>query len=324
MRLTILENKLENLINSSSPYTNVIGIARSLLAIGTLLTLLTNDVAIFMPVRTDGVFINPLLQSPTAINQFNFFLLFGISNVFIAKWLAILVLLVVISGYYPQVTSLLHWWINVSFIYFSTVVDGGDHIAAIITLLLIPLCLSDPRRNHWFRQSNSRKSPLNIIGISSILLIRIQVAVVYLHAATGKFINNEWIDGTATYYWFNHSILGMSPLVSYFLNPILSSGFGVTLITYAVLVLELTLFAAIGMSAQRRKWVFPFAIAFHGGIILVHGIFSFFFSMAACLVLYLIDSRKDIAFKWKRAPAALGEKAAIEYALSDLKTVQEG
>jgi antimicrobial peptide system SdpB family protein len=309
MRLAILENKLEKVISDYSPYSNVVGLARSIMALGTLLTLLTNDSSIFMPVGTNGIFINPLLQNTNIMSKLNFFLMFGVSELFVTKTLAIIILLVVISGYYPQLSSLLHWWINISFIYFSSAVDGGDHMAAILSLLLIPLCISDPRKNHWFKKI-SRKGPLNILGILSVFLIRMQVAIIYLHASTGKFINNEWIDGTAVYYWFNHSIFGMSAWLSYLLNPLLASGLGVTTITYAVLILELLLFTAIGMPFQRRKWIFPLAIAFHAGIILVHGIFSFFFSISACLILYLLDSRKEISFKWRILPLLTGCKHA--------------
>jgi antimicrobial peptide system SdpB family protein len=295
MQLTQLNNQIKSWSLSAYPYTNVIGIARSMVALGTLLTLLVNDISVFMPVHANGDLVSPLLNPLAPINQYNFFLLLGFEHVVIAKWIAIILLAIVISGYYPRITCLFHWWISISFIYFSTAIDGGDHIAAVLTLLLLPLCLTDPRRNHWKTNHIKRNSPLNLFGLLSVYLIRIQIAGIYLHAATGKFASNEWMDGTSLYYWFNHSIFGMPAWIATLLNPVMSNSIGITAMTYSVIVLELMLFAAIGMSVSRRKKLLPFAIGFHFAIILVHGIFSFFFSIGAGLVLYLMDTSKNVS-----------------------------
>lgn len=286
-KLNQLELYLENWTSHNYVYTPVIGLARSVIAMGTLLTLLSNKISYLMPQLADGTILNPLLNPMSPVNKYNFFLILGTENVVIMKWLAILFLLAVILGYLPQVTSFLHWWISISFVFFSAIIDGGDQIAAVLTFLLIPLCLTDPRANHWSRHAFERRSPLNLVGLFSHTLIRLQVAIIYLHAATGKFVVTEWMNGTAIYYWFSHSVFGMQPWLEAISFPILKNDITVTLLTYSVLIFELTLFLAFTMSKRIRLRLLPFALAFHFFIILYHGIFSFFFSIAAGLIIYL-------------------------------------
>lgn len=305
-RLENLENKLSNWTSANFVYTPVIGLGRSMLAIGTLLTLLTNRISYLMPQLADGTILNPLLNPLAPINEFNFFLLLGFENIIIMKWLAIIILVIVIAGFLPQITSIFHWWISFSFIFFSSAIDGGDQMAAVFTFLLLPLCITDPRRNHWEVQEKTRQSPVNLFGILSYWLIRLQVAVIYLHAASGKFIVEEWMNGTALYYWFSHSIFGMQDWLSYITMPLLSNNFIVTIMTYSVLILELILFLALTMPPKYRMRIFPVALAFHFMIILYHGIFSFFFSIGAGLVFYLVtlQTEKVKNLKWVKIKAS--------------------
>lgn len=288
------EHRLQHWIDRQAPYTNVLGMARSMVAFGLLLTLLLNPMSVFIPLGENGLPVSQLLNPMAPVNNYNFFLLLGVSQAWIMKGLAILVLLWVISGYYPQVSALFHWWVTISFIYISSAVDGGDHMGAIITLLFIPWCISDPRRNHWMASGNRPTRVGNVIGVMSVWLIRLQAAVIYLHAATGKFASVEWMDGTAVYYWFYHGFFGMPSAVEFVLRPLLTHGLTVTILTYGVLIFELILFVAIAMPIERRSKLLPFALAFHGMIILVHGIFSFFFSIGAILVVYLADTHRPL------------------------------
>src|SRR5690606_30268919 len=131
-------------------------------------------------------------------------------------------------------------------------------------------------------------------------LIRFQVAVIYFDAAVGKFKVEEWINGTAIYYWLNNSSFGITDFWKPFLNPFLSNGILVSIITYGVLLLELSLFLAFTASQKYRRTIFPIAIAFHLFIIVFHGIFSFFFSVSAALILYLLHPSKNIKLCLKK------------------------
>ncbi|QTY27746.1 sporulation-delaying protein SdpB family protein [Flavobacterium sp. CS20] len=290
-----LNKHLKKLSYKYFPYTNIVGLSRSIIALGTLLTLLVNPIYLLFHKRIDGEIINPLLNPVIPINKFNFFTLFGFENILFMKWLAILILLAVISGYFIKITSILHWWVSISFLYFSSIIDGGDQIATILSFLLIPLCLTDPRNNHW-SNIKSYPAPKNLIGIFTIWIIRIQVAIIYYHASFGKFIVPEWMNGTAIYYWFNHSVFGMPLWASHLMNKLLSNYFVISVLTYGAILLEIMLFLSLTASIKYRKRILYFALAFHFFIIFYHGIFSFFFSICAGLILFLLPN-KSLNFK---------------------------
>ncbi|MBS7233704.1 hypothetical protein KHA90_22060 [Flavobacterium psychroterrae] len=278
------------------PYTNTVGFARSILALGTLLTLIANPISLLFHKEIDGTILNPLLNPVIPINEYNFFTLLGLDNIIYMKLLAILILCITISGYLIKITSLLHWWICISFLYFSSIIDGGDQIAAILSFLLIPFCLTDPRKNHW-KHIKPNDSAKNIVGLFSIWIIRIQVAIIYYHASLGKLSVPEWVNGTAIYYWFNHSVFGMPISISVFMNKLLSSPVIISLLTYTVLALEILLFLGLLASVKYRKTILCFGILFHFFIIVYHGIFSFFFSICAALILFLYPTYQSINFK---------------------------
>ena len=296
MKLKSIENKIKEFSTLNFPYTNVIGLARSILAFGTMLTLLTNNTSVLIQRSSEGNLFNPMLNPMAPLNKFNFFLLFGVEHFSYMKILAIAILIIVITGYFIKVTSLLHWWVSISFFFCSSVIDGGDQITAILTFLLLPLCLTDKRKNHW-ETIKPYSSTLNIVGLSSIYLIKLQIAIIYFHAAVGKFDVEEWANGTALYYWFNHSFFGASDNLIPIINFSLSNSWLVTASTYGVLIFEVLLFLCLLASEKVKRMVLIPAILFHFLIIIFHGIFSFFFAVTAGLILYLLPINKPLKFK---------------------------
>ncbi|GAA3755101.1 hypothetical protein GCM10022423_01190 [Flavobacterium ginsengiterrae] len=139
-------------------------------------------------------------------------------------------------------------------------------------------------------------SAKNIIGLFSIWIIRIQVAIIYYHASLGKLSVAEWVNGTAIYYWFNHSVFGMPTGISAVMNKLLSNPIIVSLLTYGVIILEILLFLGLAASVKYRKTILCFGILFHFFIIIYHGIFSFFFSICAALILFLYPTYQSINF----------------------------
>ena len=300
----MLNNMLENIekkIKQKSiyffPYSNVIGLSRSILAFGTLITLLFNSESVLIHKTNVGVYLNPFINSNSFLFDFNFFALFGIENFIFSKIIAILILCLVISGYFIKITSILHWWISISFFMISSVIDGGDQITSILTLLLLPLCLTDKRKNHWCKIIPFY-SPYSLMGVFSVYIIRLQMAVVYFHAAVGKFNVEEWANGTALYYWLNHSFFGSPDFIIPSINFILSNKWINPILTYSVLIFELLLFLAFTASIKYRKRILTFGIIFHLSIVFLHGIFSFFFAMVAGLIIYLYPSNESINLKF--------------------------
>jgi len=297
-KLITIENKIRDFAERNSPYTNVVGLSRSWIALGTLLTLLSNSVNTLFIQKVSSSFLLSPFQSEFS-KKINFFFLFGENNLVLTKWFAILILLSVIIGYFQKITCLLHWWVSFSFLHSATIIDGGDQIASILTLLLIPICFLDNRKNHWnLKISQSKLS--NLISICFVYLICLQVAIIYFHAAVGKFGHGQWTDGTAIYYWLNHSVFGMPDNLAIF-NVFLQNSFFVSWITYGVLILELMLFLALFANFKYKKIMLHIALVFHLLIVFYHGIFSFFFPVSAALILYLYPTYKNLNWDWLKS-----------------------
>lgn len=277
------------------PWTNVVGVARSTLALGTLLTLCAHD--------PDQLF-RPLGQSMGAVTRavgvtrYNLFNL--VADLEVARWIAIGILGLVVIGWRPRITGLLHWWVAASFNSGAIVVDGGDQVCAVLTLLLVPVCLTDGRRWHWSRSPLPPPDALGpevlrLVALSACFVIRAQVAFIYFQAGIAKTTVNEWSNGTALYYWFVHPTFGVTESIARVLLPPLSHAAVVTALTWAVMGFEILLFTALVM---RKRWWGPLlaaGLAFHLSIIVFHGLVSFFLAMAGGLVLYLRPVERPFA-----------------------------
>ncbi|MGX1023366.1 sporulation-delaying protein SdpB family protein [Psychroflexus sp. MBR-150] len=295
MKLLILKSKTFNAyflkvfykkcdkIASRNYFTNVYGIARSLLAVGTLLTLLLNDTHILFPEHLfHKIKYNNFLES------INLFFVLGYEYIWIGKVISILILVLVISGFYPRITGFFHWWISFSFFSSGVILDGGDQITTVLTLFLIPITLLDSRKNHWVMKYNSNKYK-NFLAYIVFLIIELQVAILYLQASIEKpYKVQEWADGTAIYYWLNHNVFGTYGILLKWLNPLLDIPLFITIFNWGPIIFELSLFGAFFMIRKRRVMFLPFAIIFHFLIIIFHGLPSFFFAMSGALFLYLV------------------------------------
>jgi antimicrobial peptide system SdpB family protein len=278
-------------------YTNLLGLGRSLLATGTLLTLLLNSNSIlFDP--------NILSEPGTLLQKAGIFFLMS-EHLLIAKLLCILILLAVISGWYPKITGVLHWYISYSFFTSCNIVDGGDHITAVMTFLLIPITLTDPRKNHWYGVHTSVETLKATIARAFFILIQIQVCAIYFHAFVGKIGVEDWLNGTAAYYWLTHEFFGIHRALNPLFNSILANPFAVTLVTWGTLVLEFLLASCILLDkhSNRRYFMLAAGLLFHFSILVIHGLFTFFFAISACLFLYLLPDNtvlnKEVFSLWK-------------------------
>jgi antimicrobial peptide system SdpB family protein len=276
---------------SENLYVSLYGLARTIIGLSLLLTLIFNSWdTLFLQI--DGLPCNQLLKIDLFTNKFNFFLLLGLENIKIMYYLSILVMIIVVSGFFPMVFCLLHWWIQFSFINSSSCVDGGDQIASNLCLLMIPIFLFDTRRWHW---SNYPISKINFykLTLSNVIfkLIRLQMCIIYFHAAVGKFDVAEWKNGTAIYYWVNCAFFKMSPNLEpitmfLFSNPVIMG-----LCTWGTMLIELLLAFGIVASKSNRKYYFYLGLFMHFMFMLYFGLVSFFLSMAGGLIFYYANSK---------------------------------
>lgn len=293
--LTRIGRLAERWASGPDPWTNVYGLARTSLALATAGTLAFSDTStLFHPVAG-------LSSAPPVCGS-----RLASTGLFCAvplpleaqRWMAVVLLLIVATGWRPRLTGILHWWVSFSLANNAVTLDGGDQVAMILTFVLIPVTLTDRRLWHWScpldRPLDLRERLRRLLARTCFGLIMLQVAGIYFHAAIGKFSVDEWTNGTALYYWVLHPSFGASPWLATLVKPLLANPMAVTVLTWSVLVLEYMLSAALFMTPGRRLVLLPFGIALHVGIVLLHGLVSFGIIMMAALVLYLHPPARHI------------------------------
>ncbi|WP_420370267.1 sporulation-delaying protein SdpB family protein [Curtobacterium sp. L1-20] len=282
-----------HLIDRVSPYNSSLAIARSLLALSTLLTvLLTPGGALFLtsPDNPDGIVCHAVAA------HLSLFCMAG-SATPVTVLIVVALMLAVLSGYLPAVTAIPHWWVAWSLNIGSPVRDGGDQVAAVLTLLLVPLLLLDYRRNHWApdRRWVSRSWGTRGTAWAVLVIVWVQASVLYANAAIAKFAVAEWANGTALWYWIQEpSFRPPAPFV-WLAETAQSSLVGAIIINYGVLALELFAAALLFVRPGVRRIALPIMLTFHLCIGVMFGLWSFFLSMAALLVLYLRVPHNDRA-----------------------------
>jgi antimicrobial peptide system SdpB family protein len=283
-----LESKVSGLVQGHDFYHHSIAIARTCLALGSLITLTFNS--------PHYLFFPTFKTNPNQIFDLTRISIFYLSypeHVYLGLILSIIILLCVIIGLYPRITCFLHFWVSFSIYNSAFIVEGGDQISSILTLLLIPMCIYDKRTNHWHDPIESGAGFGYLNAIFAHWIIRLQMAVVYLHASLGKLVVFEWANGTALYYWFTDHRFGMPDYLYPFLLPILESKFFLPLLTWGVIVLEFFLFLSFNFDNKWRKRWLIVGILFHFLIFIIHGLLSFFLAMSGGLILYLYPIKKN-------------------------------
>ena len=319
--LNALGRSLLERASAERPWTNVVGVARTLLALGTALTLAFNDAGMLFRPSVD------ITDVPrcSGIRRIGAFCVAPPEHLDLVRWVSVVILLVVASGYRPRLTAWPHWWIAFSFQANAVVIDGGDPVTSILTLLLLPVALTDRRKWHWGVEPLSAtpcdaRALARLLARLALLAVRVQVAAVYFHAVVGKLSVPEWGDGTVLYYWFTDPIFGAPPWMKPLVDPLLRHPV-IAPLTWAVLLLELSLAVALVMDEKRRGALLGVGILFHGAIALVLGLGSFAFAMSAALVLYLRPTRSPFAFAWSSrrsngAARARSQPAALPWSPS--------
>lgn len=295
-------------ISNLSAHTPALGMARSLLASGTLLALLatpTPHLFYLSPARPNGIICDGLAR------HISLFCILPVTYLEVAQLLAIVILLLVTIGLWPRITSLPHWWVAFSFYSSSNVMDGGDQVAAVITLLLLPVCLTDPRRWHWSKIPKREKLTFKVISQLGLIAIWIQISVVYLQASIGKLAVQEWRDGSAFWYWAMFPPFGVPDYVRPLLAPLLSEGPVVLGITWGTIAVEFFLSWSLVASHTWRKIAFLSGIALHASIAVFIGLPGFSLIMISALTLYLIRPGDPPLFNSNEFEMATTEKSAI-------------
>jgi antimicrobial peptide system SdpB family protein len=294
-------------------HTNVVGLARTSIALGTLGTLLFSSASdIFRPAV--GM---PDVPHCNGVTRAGLFCLAGANHLELARWIAAAVLIAVASGWRPRVTGVLHWYVATSFFTSGVLVDGGDQAATVLSLLLVPITLTDRRRWHWSPPPHLEDPPATpentlgrrialFIALTSLWAIRLQVAGIYFQAAVSKMGVTEWRDGTAVYYWFTDPAFGLAEPVRSLAMPALTNSVAVTAITWGSMLLEIFLFTGLVATRRTRAALLVLGVSFHAVITLVHGLLSFALVMWGALILFLRPADEEFALLRRGFPWKLG------------------
>src|SRR5699024_9700760 len=139
-----------------------------------------------------------------------------------------------------------------SFYHSGVILDGGDQICVIFSFLLIPLTIFDKRRNHWLPKRNQSQTSC-LVGNLSFLLISIQVSFIYLNTAFVKLTRiDEWLDGTALYYFLEGKYYGVNDFFKPLIYPIIESD-AVILITWGVILSHLFIAYCLFLDREKRQ-----------------------------------------------------------------------
>lgn len=291
-----MANKLSTIveiprITLSVVWSPFMGMMRSVLAVGTLLTLIfTSNDALFRPVLGVGNY--PLCRG---VESFGLFCVIPHEQLGLAKALGVVILLLVISGVLPQLTGVLHAWVAFSVATGISIPDGGDQITSNLALLLVPICLTDPRLNHWSRARAGSWCLQHRAGIAvvSLAALKIQVSVLYFYSMTGKMFQTEWAEGSALYYigsgFFGPSGALKDAFALLTDNPVISLA-----MSWGALLIELLLAVTLLTPVRYRLLWFALGVSLHTGIALFLGIWSFQVAMLAALSLLTIPAKSPV------------------------------
>lgn len=287
LRVSTIALNLEKWLEAHSPWTPIYGLARSVLALGTALTLLFNHTDTLFLLGA-GISERVLCSSMSALSLY---CLVPLDQLEVARFVSIAGLALVISGWRPRVTALLHLYLSYSLHASALLVDGGEQVTTVLTVLLLPIALTDGRRSHWEQKEMKGRVYAGLVAHSALIAIRVQVAIIYLVAGAAKMGVAEWVDGTALYYWLRSPFIGVPPgsILENLFAPLLETGL-VALATWGVIAFEFLLAGALFMSQPYRRLLIVPALLFHGAIAIFMGISSFSIAMTGALILYLLPT----------------------------------
>ncbi|PWB25857.1 sporulation-delaying protein SdpB family protein, partial [Flavobacterium sp. HTF] len=263
--------------------SNTLTLARSLLALCFLTTLIFTPVYDLFPVQH----IVELKSDFNGLSKLNIYLWFD--NINIHYYISIVILILVISGVYPRLSCLLQTWVSYSIFYSMLVNDGGDQINVILNFLLLPVCLLDNRKNGWHIVSKRKVTSNQFLLCNAsfaLVFIQIQMAVLYFNASVAKMFAPEWLNGTAVYYWFNDPTFGAPYWLKKSVGFLFENDYTITIITWYVMILEIALFVGLFLKQKYKYLLFVLAFIFHFLIFIVHGLPSFCLSMTGGLILF--------------------------------------
>ena len=211
----------------------------------------------------------------------------------IATLIACGVLLVVAAGYRPRWSCVPHWYVSVSMNLDLTPANGGEAIAQSITMIAMFVCLADSRRWHWSRPSDPLPPRSRGQAAAALLVMRCQLAIVYLEAACAKLAFPSWRHGSALQAVFRDPIYGLPRGMLGVMSPLIDSASMMHFAGYAVIGTELLISCCMIGPARFRRIGLALVCILHVGIIVSMGLFSFGVIMCAASAMAVGGTRSS-------------------------------
>ncbi len=202
----------------------------------------------------------------------------------LARAVAIATLVLVLIGAVPRWTCIPHWYVNFSLAAAMPLSNGGDRAAEITALLLIPICLADNRNWQWSPVREPLPASWRGSSFAATLVLRVQVAVIYLVAATAKLNDPAWVHGRALGIVAFDPEFGFPMPVRAALEPLLASDAFVALATWSVIGVQYVIVIVIMGGRRWRALALILGSGLHLAIAVLLGLPSFGLTMIALLL----------------------------------------
>jgi antimicrobial peptide system SdpB family protein len=282
-------NRIGAFLENTDLRTRVVAIARSTLALAEVSILLFNPDGILFPFGTSGSYD----QQCAGLRQASLWCVAseGSTAMGIARGIAIAILLAVATGYRPRWTCIPHAYIAFSLSVDLTVPNGGEQVAQVLTMLLVPMLLGDRRTWQWRRADTDMDPTWRGAALAAHVTIRLQASIIYLNAAAAKLFEQGWRNGTAMYTISHHpfySFPGLAPdradVTGHWTAVVEAATWGAVATEFAICVLVLG-------TRRMRLGALVLGAALHLAIGLLMGLPSFSLVMISLLAIaYLGDS----------------------------------
>jgi antimicrobial peptide system SdpB family protein len=226
----------------------------------------------------------------------------------VSRIVSVGVLAAVLSGYRPRWTCIPHWYITFSMASSIVVPSGGEEVAKIATLLLVPICLGDTRVWQWGNPSIPVRPNWRGAALAAHLVIRLQTCIIYAAAVTSKLTDVAWLRGTAMYFVAYEPQYGFPSSIRALLSPLVNSYWFVAPLTWLVIGTEIAIAITILGTLKMRLVAVALGACLHVAIGLLLGLPSFALVMIGLLIIAAGGRFSEVRSK---DPVAAGRNSDI-------------
>lgn len=265
-------------------------VGRTVIALGQLLTLTLTQWA---NLTADVLGRTPETHC-AGVRQISLFCVGNSTPSELGRWVGIMIALLVISGFFPRFTSILHAWLAVSMSVSLSVPDGGEAVAVFSTVLLVGVLVGDSRINGWSRNTGRVASGhLKAIGYAASIALCLQLAGIYFESGLAKLAVPDWANGSAMFYIVRDPMFGSVGPLGSALQWITSAPLGTAMLTWGTILLEVTLAVLFLCPAPLKKYALVGVIVLHLAIAVSMGLWTFSLAMigTAIVAAYTLSGR---------------------------------